>query len=1579
MRNVSHWWKNLIVQVLLGNGVFKADRVDGSARQWFCTLGACLARQYHFVNENKTWAEAQRYCREHYVDLATIDDSEENLELVNLVDTRNRSTTWIGQYDDLTSWRWSLDDDSFYKENERNFRNWYIEKPMNWGGNDFCVYLVGFYKAWWAMSCSSQMTFVCYDGRVNASTRYVFVAQYMNWTEAQRYCREHYTDLASVRNETENQKLQALFNPYFSGGWIGLYKTRSWSDKSNSSFSYWKARQPDNAGQREHCTAVSFNDSGRWTDENCTRVLPFLCYSAMSSASSRQYHFVNESKSWTEAQRYCRENYTDLATIDNMEEMNRLMNTVNGSYTGLAWIGLYDDLDSWRWSLDNDSFYQEGERDFRGWFQEPDNFDGKEMCVFSNSAGKWCDGSCDLSLTFVCYDGRNGKSDFVWINQYKSWADAQRYCRENYTDLASVRSWAENQRIRNITDDSNVWIGLYRTRLWSDQLNSKYENWRPGIYDSPEQPDNGYGILRDYRNQHCTAVSFSDSGLWTDENCLTEIPFICYSEFCTGSSCIPHQYHFINKNKTWTEAQRYCRENYTDLATVDNMEEMDRLITVNGGYAGLAWIGLYEDPENWRWSLDDDSFYKMNQTSFNKWYIEKPVNPGGNSLCVYLSLYGVWREYPCSNSFKFICYDGEVNASTRYVPVQEYKNWAEAQRYCRTYYTDLASVRNEVENQNLRSLFTYDIFHSYYSEFEFHGVWIGLYRTRSWSDKSNSSFSYWKAGQPDNAGQREYCTAASFNDSGRWTDENCSQVFPFICYSTTPSRLYHFVNERKSWTEAQRYCRVNYTDLATIDNIGQMNSLMNTANGSYTGLAWIGLYDDLDSWRWSLDNDSFYKDGERDFRGWFHEPDNYNGKEMCVSMSPTGEWFDKPCTDTLRFVCYDGTNNTYVWGGSAEKTWAEAQRHCRENYTDLASVRNETELQQILNISKGYTVWIGLYRKRMWSDQSNSSFTFWRPVVQFRYAEPNNGILTPGQQGYQHCTAVNLQYIGQWTDEDCLASFPFFCYSGFCTLAICLARQYHFVNENKTWAEAQRYCREHYVDLATIDNSEENLELINLTDIKNHNTTWIGQYDDLTSWRWSLDDDSFYKENERSFRNWNIEKPRNEEGNCLCAFFYVFPLTGQWSEDICSSEFPFVCYDGRDNASASYVVVNEYLNWSEAQRYCREHYTDLVSVRNEAENLKLRSLPFLSDAVWIGLYRTRSWSDKSNSSFSYWKAGQPDNAGESEYCTAGSFSDSGKWTDENCNQTLPFVCYSVSSTSSRLYHFVNESKSWTEAQRYCRENYTDLATIDNMEEMNSLMNTVNGSYTGLAWIGLYDDLDSWRWSLDDDSFYKEGERDFRGWPYQPNNNYGNELCVSMSPGGSWIDNTCTDRLGFVCYNGKNNTYVWISEVMTWTEAQGFCRKSYTDLASVRNETELQQIMSISNGHTVWIGLYRNRLWSDQSSSTFTYWKPGNYYLSPEPDNGFNTEDDFQNQHCTAVDPLGYWTDENCLNSFPFICYSAFVTAPVVGLRAKVKDGKNRSQSQVERLVLMELQDELIRLGLPSNFTLKVKSMRKTTP
>ncbi len=131
--------------------------------------------------------------------------------------------------------------------------------------------------------------------------------------------------------------------------------------------------------------------------------------------------------------------------------------------------------------------------------------------------------------------------------------------------------------------------------------------------------------------------------------------YVKLTETCIQSSCT-RQYHFVSENKTWTEAQRYCRQNYTDLASTGNMEEMNRLFkTVHRTY-GKAWIGLYDDLNSWRWSLDNTAL----EGGFKSWYVQQPVNSGGQHLCVYMSNNrGIWSETYCSNKFPFVCYDGE--------------------------------------------------------------------------------------------------------------------------------------------------------------------------------------------------------------------------------------------------------------------------------------------------------------------------------------------------------------------------------------------------------------------------------------------------------------------------------------------------------------------------------------------------------------------------------------------------------------------------------------------------------------------------------------------------------------------------------------------------------------------------------------------------------------------------------------------------------------------------------------------------------------------------------------------------------
>ncbi|XP_054907141.1 receptor-type tyrosine-protein phosphatase H-like [Poeciliopsis prolifica] len=258
--------------------------------------------------------------------------------------------------------------------------------------------------------------------------------------------------------------------------------------------------------------------------------------------------------------------------------------------------------------------------------------------------------------------------------------------------------------------------------------------------------------------------------------------------------------------------------------------------------------------------------------------------------------------------------------------------------------------------------------------------------------------------------------------------------------------------------------------------------------------------------------------------------------------------------------------------------------------------------------------------------------------------------------------------------------------------------------------------------------------------------------------------------------------------------------------------------------------------------------------------------------------------------------------------------------------------FRVSLAQTRQYYFVNTTLNWTDAQSLCRRDYTDLATIESTADVEAVDRTTE-DYTGLAWIGLYDELvNSWKWSLNDSSFYGDEEETFRNWfSGQPNNLNGKQHCVILLSGspysGKWDDQECEEAREFVCYNGTANgspVYILINESLSWTSAQAFCKENYVDLASVRNQSENDIISNLGRGSFLWIGLYREKLWSDGSTSLFQNWALG------QPNHG--------GEECIATyfNESGKWHDQDCSLSYPFICYKPIPPNPG-GFRASTQD------------------------------------------
>ncbi|XP_037614154.1 C-type mannose receptor 2-like [Sebastes umbrosus] len=338
---------------------------------------------------------------------------------------------------------------------------------------------------------------------------------------------------------------------------------------------------------------------------------------------------------------------------------------------------------------------------------------------------------------------------------------------------------------------------------------------------------------------------------------------------------------------------------------------------------------------------------------------------------------------------------------------------------------------------------------------------------------------------------------------------------------------YHFIEETKTWEEAQTYCRAHYTDLATVFDMTDMTA-MKRLRGNNQSEAWIGLRNHPDAegtWHWSLPGMEFNKSETRWAEG---EPNNIKHPENCVRMDHH-EWKDVPCTiENLEFICYDAKQpNEKFHLIKIKMTWPQAQNYCREHHTDLASGLQQIEDEEFKKdeTQSNKSLWIGLFNDTWkWSDESNFSFRNWQ---------------RDSWSGSKECAVTKSN--DKWMKRDCAKRKPFFCYEDNVIL----------IKESKTWEEALYYCQDHYHDLVSITNLDEQRWVQERAKMANTPHVWLGlRYTcTLGFWFWISDEAVEYK-------NWDSPGQTDE-----CDMSGAMDRGGQhkWFKKIDHGEFNFIC------------------------------------------------------------------------------------------------------------------------------------------------------------------------------------------------------------------------------------------------------------------------------------------------------------------------------------------------------------------------------------------------------------------------------------
>ncbi|MGH0181010.1 UNVERIFIED_CONTAM: hypothetical protein FKN15_005023 [Acipenser sinensis] len=413
----------------------------------------------------------------------------------------------------------------------------------------------------------------------------------------------------------------------------------------------------------------------------------------------------------------------------------------------------------------------------------------------------------------------------------------------------------------------------------------------------------------------------------------------------------------------------------------------------------------------------------------------------------------------------------------------------------------------------------------------------------------------------------------------------------------------------------------------------------------------------------------------------------------------------------------------------------------------------------------------------------------------------------------------------------------------------CPQRRYHVVYDVMTWDQARQHCQSNFIDLVNVPSEEEMQAVKALISWVSEYTFWLGLRRNTVSspWEWSTGVAFQYS-------NWLSREP-DANGECGT----MIP-TGEWGAEPCADLHSFVCLadlqdtttvqfdssqteDGEQQSqhpstmaspsppAAAVTLVPEELHlisdsmvWPEAWQYCRDHYTDLVSLTSLAAQNRVSELVRNSTAsrFWIGLHRTvvyDNWywvadpqntttvqSDSQNSPTTGPAASQTQDGGEQSQLpsTMGSTSRaSSPWHSISwLSGTSPAV--TVTPVPEEL-HLISDSMVWPEAWQYCRDHYTDLVSLTSLAAQNRVSELVRNSTASRFWIGLHRTVlyDNWYWVAGKD---KRAPLNYTNWaPGEPNNPYY-EHCGEMVLGedgrAEWNDLCCYEQLPFICFKGN---------------------------------------------------------------------------------------------------------------------------------------------------------------------------------
>eukprot|EP00063_Salmo_salar_P088785 XP_014063620.1 PREDICTED: uncharacterized protein LOC106609370 [Salmo salar] len=219
---------------------------------------------FTLVSEGRSMAEAQKFCREYYDELATIFNAEDQTAALRAVSAQS-----------LTDAIWV----------HSQCHAFWPQLPYWNTPHANCVVHGHTEKVWILRNCTNSCHFVCQkstQSNNSSELKYYMGQGSLMWDGAQTACRANGDDLASIITQEDYTAFQSITETQQFEMWIGLYwktSTRMWQWSNGDPFPYCVSEPQLGAS---NCCSLTHKGHGRTENVtlekiDCSLKRPFLC------------------------------------------------------------------------------------------------------------------------------------------------------------------------------------------------------------------------------------------------------------------------------------------------------------------------------------------------------------------------------------------------------------------------------------------------------------------------------------------------------------------------------------------------------------------------------------------------------------------------------------------------------------------------------------------------------------------------------------------------------------------------------------------------------------------------------------------------------------------------------------------------------------------------------------------------------------------------------------------------------------------------------------------------------------------------------------------------------------------------------------------------------------------------------------------------------------------------------------------------------------------------------------------------------------------------------------------------------